>query len=134
MNDQKINTHKLEGEALEFARQWNATLEAFKAEMQALSDEVEERRKEISDRHNAVFHECWNQIAARLGLDPAATWGNPQWGIDIQYLDKHGDAYIIERPAPPANPMAALLGGATAEPEAETEIPEAHEIDKSRLH
>lgn len=133
MDDRKLTTHKLEGEALEFARQWSTTLESFKAEMNALSDEVEARRKDISERHNAVFRECWNQIAARLGLDPAETWGNARWGIDTQYLEAHGDAFIVERPAPPPNPMAALFGGEPVEEQAEVETAPVP-LDKSKMH
>lgn len=125
----KNETYKLGGEAMAYARKWQQAMDECRDETLALRDEFERRRKEIYERHTATFRECWTQIAARLGLTPDETWNNPEWGLDLQYLEAHGDAYVVHRPAP-ESPLASLFGGGQQSKQEEPPAP----VDPSKLN
>lgn len=90
-------TTKLSGEALESARRFNEALKRYHSEMQALSDEMVLRHREVAKLMNAEGKKAWGLVAEACGIDPEESWASGAWFLDTTYLDEHGDAYLCKR-------------------------------------
>lgn len=91
MNDKTTDASiKVEDpEVLDLCRQ----VKALRKEGREATEQLNQRYRDEADAMNAAFEkrndELWQQLYAKLGIDPDA-----RWTIDTEYLDAHGVAFV----------------------------------------
>jgi hypothetical protein len=124
----KPKIHKVPAEAIGYAKNWVSIVEAATEANIKLAEDFKARQGLIQDTLRLELRAVWRQLAIACDLPPEETWDNPQWGLDLSYIE-FGDAFIIER-EPPQNPLAALFG---SEPEDATVKPEP-KLDRNKMN
>lgn len=99
-------------------------LKQFRDETNRMSDSVEALHAEYQARIDAChlhsrkrLRDLWYQIAPLAGVDAEATWNTGGWQVETRYIDS-GFGALIYYPRP-QHPLAALMGNAPKEEEAE---------------
>lgn len=99
----------VEGASLELLRTYKAAMVNMIEDRENLGKEFEKRAQAQSDQHQNKLRDIWRRLAASVGLDPDATWGNPDYQIEARYLDD-GFGAVLYSPQQ-ANPLRELFGG-----------------------
>lgn len=86
-----IRTIKLEGKALDAARDLHDTFWASHREREALREEFNRRSAAIEEAAQEGLKDGWQKVlqaAGMQGQDPAA------WGLDARYWEEHGLMFL----------------------------------------
>jgi hypothetical protein len=129
---EKQKTFKLEGHALTLARQWSETMDRARAEQEALRKEYQDRMKASGEKATAKLHDIWIHMVALIGLSPDETWQNPEWGLEVAYIE-HDAAFILWHEAE-ENPFAAMMRERSGQPEPAAKSADAPKVDPSKLN
>lgn len=84
-------TIKLEGPALELAKQIQQNQEEGRKAHEALQEEFRGRAAALNEAGEARHKELWEQLTTLHGMDPSATLG-----LDLTYLEEHGLVFLTE--------------------------------------
>lgn len=112
-NQPKTYFFRLEDDALDTLRAYKKELDAMVSDkmhlQQRFKDEIDEM---VQFRHIRLQH-MWYQMAVAAGLPPETTWGSPEYGIEIRYLNENFGGLIHV-------PNSQAVQGQVAKDDAET--------------
>jgi hypothetical protein len=109
---ERVRTFPLTTEAgLVLVRQYKYTIDKARDDLRHLQNEYQEKAAALTEIQNAELKTIWRHLAAYAGLDPEATYANPEYGLEVRFLDK-GFAAVIYTPLEP-HPLEALTGKET---------------------
>ena len=129
------------GAALDLLRSYKAEIDMMRKADQALHEEFEKRFTAVREMHHARLRQLWFRLVASVGLDPDVTWQNPEYLIEVRYLDEGFGAVLYEprQPNPVEQAMAdqeiekAKALGIVGEDEPE-DTPDDAVPDKGKMH
>ena len=102
------NVYVLQDEALELAVEYDKIFMGSVKEQRDLEKEFNVKYQKIYDDTNASLRDLWRRMAAMSGLDPDASWGQPNIALERKYLS-NGFAALVEIDIPKGHPLAGAL-------------------------
>lgn len=114
MNNQ-FKHFRIPPEGMETFRKYVETLDRLRAELIAIQEEYQAKADAVQARGRAQMETMWYQLSTMVGIDGAASWDSPDWGVERRYLESDFGAIIYNPQA--HNPLQAVLMGQSEEPD-----------------
>jgi len=94
--DKLIKTIKLRGGSLQAAKRYNELLEVSRDEYQLRHDEAARELRALQSKHISILREAWLDMVKGVFTSPSPeeTWQNPNYRLDITYLNEHHEAFL----------------------------------------
>ena len=124
---------RCEGAAFELLKAYRDELELLMQNRVKLNKEFQERSDVMYKHHQSNLQAMWARLSAMVGLDPAKTWGNPEYQIEARYIAE-GFGAILYTPQPRGDALHELLGGISGQPVNEDDPFGEAVPDKSKLN
>ena len=97
----RVKTYKLEGRALELAREFHQNSKEAMEEVNSILEAAKAEAEAVQARVEIVNRDVWYQMVQAAGIseeESRESYRNPHWRVDCSYIEAHDSAYIQQFP------------------------------------
>lgn len=102
-------------EGMDLLRRYVEMIDNLRAEIATLQTRYETEVNIAHAKAREEMRPLWFKLAAMTGIDAAATWDSPEWGVERRYMEADFGALIFQRQQ--RHPVGMIMPQQDSEPE-----------------